>query len=47
MEEMKKVYENLTEENKSIINMVAKGMEVAQNINVKKGEEKENVWSNI
>ena len=28
--EIKEVYENLTEENKNILNMVAKGMEVAQ-----------------
>ena len=30
-EEIKAIFENLTEENKDIINMVAKGMELAQN----------------
>lgn len=30
-EEMKAIFENLTDENKDIINMVAKGMELAQN----------------
>lgn len=30
MEEIKEVYDNLSEENKDIINMVAKGMVVAQ-----------------
>lgn len=29
-EEMQKVFQNLTEENKSILNMVAKGMQIAQ-----------------
>lgn len=31
MEEMKEVFENLTEENKDVLTMVAKGMEIAQN----------------
>lgn len=35
-EEIKAIFENLTEENKDIINMVAKGMELAQN-NERKG----------
>ena len=30
-EEIKAIFENLTDENKDIINMVAKGMELAQN----------------
>lgn len=29
-EELKGIYEKLTEENKSILNMVAQGMEIAQ-----------------
>ena len=28
--EMKEIYEELTEENKDILNMVAKGMQIAQ-----------------
>ena len=36
-EEMKEIFKNLTEENKDILNMVAKGMELAQN-----NERKEN-----
>ena len=36
-EEIKAIFENLTEENKDIINIVAKGMELAQN-----NERKEN-----
>lgn len=36
-EEIKAIFENLTDENKDIINMVAKGMELAQN-----NERKEN-----
>ena len=31
MEEVKEIYDNLTEENKEVINLVAKGMLVAQN----------------
>ena len=37
-EEMEKIYNQLTEENKNIINMVAKGMQIAEqncNINIK------------
>lgn len=34
--EMKEVFENLTESNKDVLTMVAKGMEIAQNQNVKK-----------
>lgn len=30
-EEMKEVFNNLTEENKEVLTMVAKGMEIAQN----------------
>ena len=30
-EEMEKIFKNLTDENKDILNMVAKGMELAQN----------------
>ena len=30
-EEMKEIFNNLTDENKDIIKMVAKGMELAQN----------------
>lgn len=30
-EEIKAIFENLTDENKDIINMIAKGMELAQN----------------
>ena len=30
-EEMKEIFNKLTDENKDIINMVAKGMELAQN----------------
>lgn len=30
-EEIKAIFENLTDENKDILNMVAKGMELAQN----------------
>ena len=30
-EEIKEIYNNLTEENKDILNMVAKGMKIAQN----------------
>ena len=33
MEEMKEIYDNLTEENKQVINMVAQGMAIAQNQN--------------
>lgn len=29
-QEIKEVFENLTEENKDILNMVAKGMQIAQ-----------------
>ena len=29
-EEMKEIFNNLTEENKDILNMVAKGMQIAQ-----------------
>lgn len=29
-EEMEKIFKNLTEENKDILNMVAKGMQIAQ-----------------
>ena len=29
-EELKQVFDNLTEENKDILNMVAKGMQIAQ-----------------
>lgn len=29
-EEIKEIFENLTEENKDILNMVAKGMQIAQ-----------------
>ena len=29
-QEMKQVYDNLSEENKDILNMVAKGMQIAQ-----------------
>lgn len=36
-EEIKAIFENLTDENKDIINMLAKGMELAQN-----NERKEN-----
>lgn len=36
MEEMKEVFENLTEENKDVLTMVAKGMEIAQNQNEKR-----------
>lgn len=36
MEEMKEIYNKLTKENKEVLNMVAKGMEIAQN----KGEDK-------
>ena len=36
-EEIKAIFENLTDENKDILNMVAKGMELAQN-----NERKEN-----
>lgn len=31
MEEIKEVYDKLTKENKDVLTMVAKGMEVAQN----------------
>ena len=31
LEEMKEIFNKLTDENKDIINMVAKGMELAQN----------------
>lgn len=34
--EIQEIYENLTEENKDILNMVAKGMEIAQD-NKKEG----------
>lgn len=34
-EEMKEVFENLTEENKDVLTMVAKGMEIAQKQNEK------------
>lgn len=37
-EKMKEVFENLTEENKDVLTMVAKGMEIAQNQNGKKVE---------
>lgn len=42
--EMKTIYNNLNEENQNILNMVAKGMQVAQE-NKKEGQIK-NVWSN-
>lgn len=29
-EEMQKVFQNLSEENKNVLNMVAKGMQIAQ-----------------
>lgn len=29
-EELKQIYENLTEENKDVLNLVAKGMQIAQ-----------------
>lgn len=31
--EIEEIYNNLTDENKDILNMVAKGMEIAQNQN--------------
>lgn len=33
MEEIQKVYEQLTEENKQVLNLVARGMEIAQDNN--------------
>lgn len=30
-EEMKEIFNNLTEENKEVLNLVAKGMQIAQN----------------
>lgn len=35
-DEIKDIYENLTEENKQVINMVAQGMTIAQSQNAKK-----------
>ena len=38
MEEVKQIYDKLTEENKDIVNLVAKAMEVAQQKTEKEGE---------
>lgn len=35
-EEMKEIFNNLTEENKDILNMVAKGMQIAQKTEIEK-----------
>lgn len=41
--EMQEIYNSLSEENKDIINMVAKGMEIAQNGGIKN----ENIERNV
>lgn len=35
-EKMQEVFEKLTDENKDVLTMVAKGMEISQNQNIKK-----------